>query len=107
MFGDHRCSRAGASLTQSLEGNAPGFPMKRMREHSCGRCKACYVRGHIIRLDDVLRIIAVWVSPAANLDVYFAVVLVCARVIKCEHNKSGRGLELRSIAHGESIRSIS
>src|ERR1035438_2263776 len=79
---------------RGLEGHAAGFPTKRVREWPRRRLKSNHVGGHVIRLDHILSVLAGGIAPTAGLDADFMVVLVCAGVVKCEHAKGSRRVQV-------------
>src|SRR5262252_4226063 len=97
MFSHRTCCRCPTSSAHRLERQAAWFPMERVRELTGRHREAYYVRVHIVRLNDVLRIQARGIAPATKLDVNFAVVLIGSRIIPGENRKGRRRLEPGSV----------
>src|SRR5262249_9636460 len=59
------------------------------------------------RLYIILSILARSISPAADFNIHLAVILIPSCVVKGEHRKNHRWLEMRRITHDERIGSVS
>src|SRR6185436_16806370 len=78
-----------------------------MSDPASGYVEPNDIGGHIIRLDNVLRILAKRVAPPADFDNDLPMIGVRIRVIECRYRHCCGGFELRYILHRESVGSIS
>jgi len=106
MLGNRMCFAAVSRASHRFEGHASGFPAEGMREYSGRRRESRGVFRNIKRLNYILRILAGWITPAGDLNVHFAVVPICSRVIPSKHAKNDHWLKMRGIPHDEGIRAI-
>ena len=76
IFRDNAGYGSGRSFPGSLECNAARLPTKRVSQAIRGSHELEVVRGNVIGLDYVLRILVGRVAPPADFDIYFAMILV-------------------------------
>src|SRR6476660_3148629 len=65
------------------------------------------VSWHVVRLNDIMDVVVVKVSPTTTLDVQFAPVALCANTVPGDERESRRRFESRDIAHLEPVCSVS
>src|SRR5437660_7618295 len=61
----------------------------------------------VVRLHYEVRVVIVMVSPATDLNVELATVLLRANTVPAHHRQNGRRFEMGSLAHPETIRAVS
>src|SRR5687768_16980226 len=69
--------------------------------------KTNYIGRNVKRLNDILSTFIVGIAPAADLNIYLAVILICSLVIPCKHPQNDCGFKARGVAHSEAVRSVS
>src|SRR5580704_14156533 len=91
---------------QGFEGGLSRLPMNRKCEQSRGCGETRYVCGNIIGLNDILGVLVVGISPAADLDVHLAVALIRAQLVVGEKAEYSSRFHTRNILHGKKIGSV-
>src|SRR5258706_4120999 len=85
----------------------PRFPPKRMCGQTSRRSEGNKVSGNVVRLDNIMYVVIVNVSPTTKLNVQLVPVALRTNAVPGdESEKSGR-FEMRDIAHLEPVCSVS
>src|SRR5467141_486056 len=107
VFRNHGRARLHRGAPDSFEARAAGFPTHRMREGALGHCKWSEVSRNIEWLNAELRIIfARGVAPPAEFDVYFAVMLIAAPVVKGIHAQDCGRLQASGVTNHNDVGSV-
>src|SRR5271163_1197225 len=107
MLGNNRRARIHRIAPNSFEFRETGFPMHGMRQRALRRSESRDVSRNVEGLNAVLRVVLIaGIAPAADLYVYFAVVLFAAKVIEGIHTKNRSRLEVGNILHYHDVRSV-
>src|SRR5882672_3957224 len=107
MFRHRRRSGLHAGASDSFKTDAPGLPTHRMREGPLGNGKWSDVAGNVEWLNAILRIShGGSVTPAAEFDVHFAIVLVATPVVEGVHAQDCGGFQMGGVANYKNVGTV-
>src|SRR5690242_1005524 len=92
------CTRRGAA--PRLERDARCFPTRHDREFARRRHETDRVRRYDVRLDYILRIFLLRLTPAADFHVHFP---GWSKIVPGEQGEHGRWRKMRNVAHHEPV----
>src|SRR6266702_1663450 len=107
MLVNHTSYRCTARSRDSREHHFSWFPTKRVREDAGRRLKSNLVGWNVIRLDHIMCIVVLAITPPADLNVQFAAALLATNPVPSKKRKNCRGFQMINITYDEYVCSVS